>query len=185
MATGKTSAAHRTVVVWRAANEPLLCKRLCETPEPLVVGGVLDIGETKYVQTHPVYTISRRSAKRLERNLSLALTEALHNMFGAQSTLDNLLKGVVCIGEDDPTISGASSFSEIQLAGSIADIPVDLADDPDGLLTKMGSSLFKAQGLLQIILIRCAAMSAKVFAALDDASLVTRLARTARAISNR
>ena len=174
MATAKTSQAHKTVVVWRARNQPLLCKRLCETPEPLVLCGTLDVGELKYVQVYPVYSISQRSHTGQKRNLSLALTQTLNNMFGPKETLDQLLKGIVSIGDEDPTLKGASAVAGIALAGSLSDVPTDMSD-LGGMLTKLGSALLNEKQCNQVILVRCITMPAVAFAAQDDATLVARV----------
>jgi hypothetical protein len=182
MATAKVSQAHKTVVVWRAKNQPLLCKRLCETPEPLVIGGTLDVGELKYVQTHPTYSISDHSSKGLRRNLSLALTETLHNMYGAQETLGYLIKGLVCIGAEDPTTKTVStSASRFAIVGSLADIPADIAD-PGGMLTKLGSVLFNEKQCNQIILVRCVAVQASAFAAQDEKTTMARVLLAIRGV---
>jgi hypothetical protein len=182
MATAKVSQSHKTVVVWRAKNQPLLCKRLCETPEPLVIGGTLDVGELKYVQTHPTYGISDHSSKGLRRNLSLALTETLHNMYGPQETLGYLIKGLVCIGTEDPTVKTVStSASGFAIVGSLADIPADVAD-PNGMLTKLGSVLFNEKRCNHIILIRCVAVQASAFAAQDEKTTMARVLLAIRGV---
>jgi hypothetical protein len=175
MATGKVSQAHKTVVIWRSKHQPLLCKLLCETPEPLVVGGILDVGELKYVQTHPAYSISGLSNRGQKRNLSLALTETLHMFDGAQETFGYLMKGLVCIGEEDPTIKPTdSSVSGIALVGSMADFPADVAD-PAGMLTKFGSRLLNEKQCNQVILIRCIALPASAFAVQDERAIMARV----------
>jgi hypothetical protein len=183
MATTKVSQAHKTVVVWCAKNQPLLCKLLCETPEPLVVGATLDVGELKYVQTHPAYSISALTGKGLRRNLSLALTETLHTMFGVHETLGYLLKGLVCIGEEDPTLKTTSnSATSVSLDGSFTDIPADSAD-LGGMLTKRGSVQLNETQCNQIMLIRCVALPPSAFALQDDKAIIARVLLAIRGVS--
>ncbi len=175
MATSRVSHARGTVVFWRAKNEPLLCKRLSETPEPLVRGSILDVGDKKFVQMHPVYSISRRTNQGQTRNLSIALTEALRIMFGAEAALANLLRGIVCIGDDNPLVTTPTATAgNIEIVGGLTTFPADI-NQYSGILAKLGAMLVDEKDCKQIILICCAALPASAFAVNDDASAITRM----------
>jgi hypothetical protein len=133
------------------------------------------VGDKKFVQTHPVYSISRRTSQGQSRNLSIALTEALRNMFGAEAALANLLSGIVCIGDDNPLVTTPTAAAgKIEIVGGLTTFPADL-NQYTSILSKLGAMLVNEKDCRQIILIRCAALPASAFAVNDEASAMTRM----------